>query len=103
MLTNASVMPLRVATLLGVIMSVVGFVAFVAVFIEHFVSQEPLGWASTMAGLALFSGTQLLLLGVVGEYIGRTYLRVSEKPQSVVRYRRHHDASANLDLTKRGF
>lgn len=85
MLINASVMPLRLATLLGIATGVVGFVAFVAVFINHFLNQEPLGWGSQMAALLLFSGTQLLLLGIVGEYIGRTYLRVSEKPQSVVR------------------
>jgi undecaprenyl-phosphate 4-deoxy-4-formamido-L-arabinose transferase len=87
MLTNASVMPLRVATLLGVAMSVVGFIAFIAVLINHYTTQEPLGWGSLMSALLVFSGAQLLLLGVVGEYIGRTYLRVSEKPQSVVRHR----------------
>jgi len=86
MLINASVMPLRIATLIGIAMSAVGFVSFAAVLINHFVNREPLGWGSLMAALLIFSGTQLLLLGVVGEYVGRTYLRVSEKPQSVVRY-----------------
>lgn len=87
MLTNSSIMPLRLATLLGVVMGAGGFVSFIAVLINYFINQEPLGWGSLMAALALFSGTQLLLLGIVGEYIGRTYLRVSEKPQSVVRFR----------------
>ena len=87
MLVNASVMPLRIATLAGIVTSVLGFVAVVAVLINHFVREEPLGWGSLMAALLIFSGTQLLLLGIVGEYIGRIYLRVSEKPQSVVRYR----------------
>jgi undecaprenyl-phosphate 4-deoxy-4-formamido-L-arabinose transferase len=41
-----------------------------------------------MSALLIFSGTQLLLLGIVGEYIGRIYLRVSDKPQSVIRYRK---------------
>jgi undecaprenyl-phosphate 4-deoxy-4-formamido-L-arabinose transferase len=100
MLTNASVMPLRFATLLGIAMGVVGFVSFVAVLINHFINQEPLGWGSLMAALALFSGTQLLLLGVVGEYIGRTYLRISDKPQTVVRYRRTH-TPGDLDPGKR--
>ncbi|MDQ6764959.1 MAG: glycosyltransferase family 2 protein [Verrucomicrobiota bacterium] len=86
MLINASVMPLRIATFIGIAMSAVGFVAFIAVLINHFLTREPLGWGSLMAALLVFSGTQLLLLGVVGEYVGRTYLRVSEKPQSVVRY-----------------
>ena len=88
MLVNASVMPLRLATLAGLAMSLVGFVAVVGVLLNHFFHDEPLGWGSLMAALLIFSGTQLLLLGVAGEYIGRIYLRVSEKPQSVVRYRK---------------
>ena len=38
-----------------------------------------------MAAVLLLSGTQLLLLGIMGEYVGRIYLGISEKPQSVVR------------------
>ncbi|MGI8820790.1 MAG: glycosyltransferase family 2 protein [Chthoniobacterales bacterium] len=96
MLVNASVMPLRVATLLGLAMSVLGFFSFVAVLINHFTQNEPLGWGSLMSALLVFSGAQLLLLGMVGEYIGRIYLRVSEKPQSIVRHRVTH-LPANLD------
>jgi undecaprenyl-phosphate 4-deoxy-4-formamido-L-arabinose transferase len=88
MLVNASVMPLRFATLAGMAMSALGFVSFVAVLINHYVSSEPLGWGSLMSALLVFSGAQLFLLGIVGEYIGRIYLRVSEKPQSIVRYRK---------------
>ncbi|MBA2432750.1 MAG: glycosyltransferase family 2 protein [Chthoniobacterales bacterium] len=87
MLINASVMPLRIATLAGLAVSVLGFFAVVGVLVNHFVRDEPLGWGSLMAALLIFSGTQLLLLGIVGEYIGRIYLRVSEKPQSIVRHR----------------
>ena len=87
MLINASVMPLRIATLAGIAISALGFFSFIGVLINHYIKDEPLGWASLMAALLIFSGTQLLLLGIVGEYIGRIYLRVSEKPQSVVRYR----------------
>ena len=87
MLINASVMPLRIATLAGIAVSALGFFLFIAVLINHYLREEPLGWGSLMAALLIFSGTQLLLLGIVGEYIGRIYLRVSDKPQSVVRSR----------------
>jgi undecaprenyl-phosphate 4-deoxy-4-formamido-L-arabinose transferase len=93
MLINASIMPLRLATVLGLVMSVIGFAAVVAVFVNHFVSHEPLGWGSLMAALLVFSGTQLLLLGVMGEYVGRIYLGVSEKPQSIVRHRVSNSAA----------
>jgi hypothetical protein len=43
------------------------------------------GWGSLMAGLLIFSGTQLILLGLIGEYIGRMFLTVNQRPQSVVR------------------
>jgi hypothetical protein len=43
------------------------------------------GWASLITAISLFSGCQLLMLGVIGEYLGRTYLTVSSKPQSLVR------------------
>ena len=93
MLINASVMPLRIATLIGIAVSALGFVSVVGVLINHYIHEEPLGWGSLMAALLIFSGTQLLLLGIVGEYIGRIYLRVSDKPQSVVRYRIDSPAS----------
>ena len=43
------------------------------------------GWGSLMPALLVFSGTQLVLLGVIGEYIGRMFLTVNQRPQSVVR------------------
>lgn len=89
MLINSS-MPLRLAAALGFALSAVGFVSFIAVLINHYLEQEPLGWGSLMSALVIFSGAQLLLLGIVGEYIGRIYLRVTEKPQSVVRFRTEH-------------
>jgi undecaprenyl-phosphate 4-deoxy-4-formamido-L-arabinose transferase len=52
---------------------------------EHLLGGTPTGWSSTMAAILLLSGIQLLLLGILGEYVGRIYLGISEKPQSVVR------------------
>jgi hypothetical protein len=49
------------------------------------VRENPTGWSSLMAAILLLSGTQLLLLGIMGEYVGRIYLGINDKPQSVVR------------------
>jgi hypothetical protein len=87
MFINASIMPLRFATIVGIGLSVVGFISVVEVTVEHFARHTPLGWGSLMATVLLFAGTQLLLLGVMGEYVGRIYLGVSEKPQSIIRRR----------------
>ena len=63
----------------------IGFLAVIEVVLEHMLQGTPTGWSSLMAAMLLLSGTQLLLLGILGEYVGRIYLGISEKPQSVVR------------------
>jgi undecaprenyl-phosphate 4-deoxy-4-formamido-L-arabinose transferase len=55
------------------------------VVVEHVLHKTPTGWSSIMAAVLVLSGAQLLLLGILGEYVGRIYLGISEKPQSVVR------------------
>lgn len=85
MLVNVSILPLRLMTLAGMITSALGFLAVIEVVLEHMLHKTPTGWSSLMAAMLLLSGTQLLLLGILGEYVGRIYLGISEKPQSVVR------------------
>lgn len=85
MLVNFSVLPLRLMTLAGMITSALGFLAVIGVVLEHLLKKNPTGWGSLMAAILLLSGTQLLLLGIMGEYVGRIYLGISDKPQSVVR------------------
>ena len=43
------------------------------------------GWGWTMSGILIFSGTQLVMLGLIGEYLGRMFIAVNQRPQSVVR------------------
>ncbi len=83
---NFSVMPLRLATVLGLIMALAGFAAIGVVFFWWMNDKGPaFGWGSLMAALLTFSGVQLVLLGLIGEYIGRMFLTVNQRPQSIVR------------------
>jgi len=83
---NFSAMPLRVATLLGLVMAGAGLTGLAVVFYLRATGQGPaFGWGSLMAALLIFSGTQLVLLGLIGEYIGRMFLTLNRRPQSVVR------------------
>lgn len=83
---NFSLLPLRLATALGLLMAAGGLLGFGWVIYWRLTDQGPsFGWGSTMAALLVFSGTQLVLLGLIGEYVGRMFLTVNQRPQAVVR------------------
>jgi undecaprenyl-phosphate 4-deoxy-4-formamido-L-arabinose transferase len=91
MFVNFSVMPLRASSLLGVAISFLGLVVTVLAVIEKLTGNTPVGWTSLMAAILIFSGVQLLMLGLVGEYLGRLYLTATGRPQFVVREIRRRD------------
>ncbi|HWA10202.1 MAG TPA: glycosyltransferase family 2 protein [Opitutaceae bacterium] len=83
---NFSVFPLRVATILGLVVAGAGLVAFVAVVCLWFMDRGPqFGFGWLMSALLIFSGVQLVMLGLIGEYIGRMFLSVNQRPQAVIR------------------
>ena len=84
--TSFSLAPLRLATLLGLVMALLGTAGAVATIIEALSSDRtPSGWASTMTVILLVSGVQSMILGVLGEYVGRTFLSANGKPQGAIR------------------
>jgi len=85
MFVNFSVMPLRLSTLTGFALSLIGTVGSLVAITEALFFAPPAGWASLMAAVLLLSGVQLLILGIVGEYLGRLYLTANKKPQSIVK------------------
>lgn len=83
--TNFSLLPLRLAMLAGVGMSILGMIGAVFTIIEAMTKDTPSGWASVMTITLLIAGVQFLILGVMGEYLGRAFLSANGKPQGVVR------------------
>ncbi len=83
--TNFSVVPLRLAVFAGAIMGVLGVIAAGIVVWEGLHGETPSGWASSMTVMLLVAGVQFLILGVLGEYVGRAFLSANGKPQGVVR------------------
>jgi undecaprenyl-phosphate 4-deoxy-4-formamido-L-arabinose transferase len=85
MFVNFSIIPLRFSALMGFLTSILGIVWAVIVIVEALTVRPPEGWASLMVAVLLLSGLQLMLLGVVGEYLGRIFLSANRKPQYIVR------------------
>ncbi len=91
--TSFSLAPLRVAIFAGLVMALLGTAGAVATIIEALSSSStPSGWASTMTVILLVSGVQSMILGVLGEYVGRTFLSANGKPQGSVRSMQQNNA-----------
>jgi undecaprenyl-phosphate 4-deoxy-4-formamido-L-arabinose transferase len=83
---NFSVLPLRMATFVGLMTAAIGMLVFVLVIVLWFQDRGPqYGWGWVMSSVLIFSGTQLVMLGLIGEYLGRMFLSVNQRPQAVVR------------------
>ena len=84
--TSFSLAPLRLATILGIGMAVIGTIGAAATAAEALITRAtPSGYASTMVVILLVGGVQSMILGILGEYVGRTFLTANGKPQGTVR------------------
>lgn len=84
--TSFSIKPLRISIIFGIISAVVGALAGLGVIIRKLVEPDVLiGWSSTIAIMLLMFGVAFVILGMIGEYVGRIYLCINKTPQFVVR------------------
>ena len=84
--TAFSVKPLRITTAIGGCSAVIGFIYGIYTIIKRLFNPDvPLGFSSTMAALVFFGGMIMLMLGLIGEYIGRIYISLNNSPQYVIR------------------
>jgi undecaprenyl-phosphate 4-deoxy-4-formamido-L-arabinose transferase len=103
MFVNFSVMPLRVSTITGFALSLCGLLGVIGVVADALLFSTPAGWASISAAVLLLSGVQLLILGLIGEYLGRLYLTANRKPQSIIRTVEHNDIAEPAAETRAPF
>ena len=84
--TAFSVKPLRIATVIGVASACVGFLYGIFTVVKKFLNPAvPIGFSALMASIVFFCGLILLMLGLIGEYIGRIYISMNNSPQYVIR------------------
>jgi len=84
-LVNFSNAPIRIASFLGIIMTIISFVAIVFEVIRALIYQDPVaGWPSLVCIITFIGGIQLFCMGIMGQYISKTYMEVKKRPHYIV-------------------
>jgi len=84
-ITSFSIAPLRLTTLIGIIVSLLGFIFMCKVLIKAIFWGDPVqGYSSLMVVILFLGGIQLISLGIIGEYLGKTYMEVKKRPVYIV-------------------
>ena len=83
-ITSLSVKPITMITGFGVGFSVVGLILMIWAIIKSILGKTVAGWASTVCIICLLGGIQLISLGIIGQYIGKTYLETKHRPRYII-------------------
>lgn len=83
-ITSLSIQPIRLISGLGIFFSIVGFIGVIWAIVIKLIGYSVDGWASTMCIVAFLGGLQLLSLGVIGEYVGKTYMETKHRPRYII-------------------
>lgn len=92
--TAFSVKPLRISSLIGVLCAIVGFVfGIITVIRKLIIPNISVGWSSTVSIMLFIGGLIMLMLGMIGEYIGRIYININVISQYVIKERINFDGN----------
>ncbi|MBQ8137297.1 MAG: glycosyltransferase family 2 protein [Clostridia bacterium] len=83
-ITSLSVKPISLITGVGLFVSLIGFIIAIWAIIEAINGATVAGWASTICLICLIGGFQLISIGVIGQYIGKTYLETKRRPRYII-------------------
>lgn len=84
-ITSFSTAPLKIATMLGLIVSAFSFLYFLyAIYIRLFTTQALTGWTSVIMSVLFLGGVQLISIGILGEYISKIFYEVKKRPKFIV-------------------
>ncbi|MBE5915216.1 MAG: glycosyltransferase family 2 protein [Pseudobutyrivibrio ruminis] len=83
-ITSLSIKPIRMITGFGVFVAFISLMLIVYSIVQHFLGNTLGGWTSTMIAVCFLGGIQLISLGVIGEYVGKTYMETKQRPRYII-------------------
>ena len=83
-ITSLSVKPITLITTFGIGFSLIGLILMIWAVIKAILGQTVVGWASTICIICLLGGIQLISIGILGQYIGKTYLETKRRPRYII-------------------
>jgi len=96
--TAFSIKPLRISTFVGVICAIVGFIYGLVLIIEKLIGMDiTVGYSSIVAILLFIGGVIMIMLGIIGEYIGRIYISINNSPQYIIKEKINFDEKRKKD------
>ena len=90
-ITSFSIRPLRMISSIGVIIAVISFIGMLWAVFSNLFGTTVAGWASTVAILCFIGSIQLVSIGIIGEYIGKIYMEVKNRPRYIISERTQDD------------
>ena len=83
-ITSLSVKPIRMITIGGLLICLISLIMLIKSFVDYFNGNVVPGWASIMVSIWVLGGLQIFAIGIIGEYIGKTYLETKKRPKYVI-------------------
>lgn len=97
-ITSLSIKPIRIITSIGLLVAALSFLGIIWAIVGSMTGNTVSGWASTTCIICFVSGIQLLSLGVIGEYVGKTYMETKKRPRYIISERTYEEASGDRIL-----
>lgn len=90
-ITSLSIKPIRIITGIGIFVALISLVLIIYSVVELCLGNTVSGWTSTMVAVCFLGGIQLISLGVIGEYVGKTYMETKARPRYIISERTYDE------------
>ncbi len=95
-ITNFSNVPLMISSYMGMLLTFFSFLAIIFIIVRKLIFDDPVsGWPSLVCIITLIGGIQLFCMGIMGQYLSKTYMEVKRRPHYIIRETNSEDAERN--------